>query len=614
MTKINTILQGFVDINLELDEKKATRLGEAAEDKFIQDNLVTSKSATANNLHLPISLDKLAQEVGISKSSMQFVSLQGSRVYGVNIQDSDWDITIVSNEISGYRFIEFYIDGFNYDINAYSPEEFKARLERHEMKELEILSYPKEFVLIESVKFNTEINRTQLINMVIKESDELWYRAKSKLDSKTDVYQALKTIWHSIRFLIFAEQILRYGSIEKIKAANVLRDPIVNSKQKSFDYFNNLFGELREKMKNELNSRIDGVEPRISESTDVDEEIKIQYAIANFQGFYIQKGDATPNVELRYINNNSDVYYEDETWRMFIKFGDYINQNWRTFNPPNKSQDAPTFGNNCISGYDASVRSDNFQQNSKIFFGKNPSTDEYGDLRIRIKNLGTYTSKINGYNLAVGESLTIDINKFNWNIKLPANSTLVRAGNYVDGVLYDSNSLTECVYEFVFEVDYEELGFKLRDENNYPSKNKEINIGSHRFNKTYSDKEADDPANYYNLTTEYANVWPFWENNFKWPETGPYCIKPGTPAIPDPIYPTDLEDLQNVMIDGIAFLHQTDINANIRGESKTQYIGFKFNSNGEKASDKGCSSVKIQYTEVAYAPQLQTSSIPFRVI
>lgn len=623
MTKIRTILQGFVDINLETDEKKSTMISSDKEEMIVVENINNTSfgdgiilKTSATNLKPTISLIDLSARVGVTPSSIQFATIQGSRLYGVDTNNSDWDITVISSDINGYRFVEFSYGDIDYDVNLYSPSEFQSRINRHEMKELEILYYPQEAVLLQTIEFNTQINRTQLIDMVRKESDELWNRAKFALDSAQDGYQPLKTIWHSIRFLIFAEQILRFGDIRNLSAANILREPIVNSNRVDFDYFNFNYGALREEMKSEIGRHIGESILKVSDKiqTSPSEEVKVKYAVANFQGFYVQKGGVTPNVEMRYVTRNTISEYEDDTWRMFIKFGDYIEQNWRTFNPPSTSRTAPICEENCISGYDPALRSDNFQRNSKIFFGKNPDTSSYGDLKIRIKNVGSHSAEINGFNLAVEESVTIDINKFNWSIKLPSNSRLVSAGTFVDEVLYNSNTLIECLYEFTFEVGYEEFGFKLRNFDNSVSNKKEFNLGVHRFIKTYSSEDADNSINYYNLLTEYSNVWPYWESDFKWPKTEPYCIAPGNDAIPNPVYPVDKSNLKNVVIDGIAFLHQSEIDRNSQNTSKTQYMNIGFHSDGKTAASSGCTSVNIQNTTGVYAPQLQTSSIPFLVI
>lgn len=338
-----------------------------------------------------------------------------------------------------------------------------------------------------------------------------------------------------------------------------------------------------------------------------------RYITANFQGFYIQKGKSTPNVEARYITKNTLTDTIDNTWRMFIRFGDYIVQNYETFNPPSTTIGAPICGDNCISGYNPTLPPA-FQQNNKLFFGKNPTTLEYGDLRLRIKNIGTYAAVISGVTLAVNEFITLDINAFDYNIKLPANSTLLSAGTFYNGSPLAEDSLTQCVYDFTFEVDYSELNFQLRNSDNTVSTTKEFYLGTFVFANTFLSTDASIPSNYYNLVTQYSNVWPYWETNYVFPATAPYCLTMGSVFSPDPDYPTNSTDLQDIFIDGILFLHQDYTNQGSTSLTKTQYLGFNFLPNGQKAQDSGCTSVNIQNPFVLFGPELLTVSIPFDVI
>ena len=347
--------------------------------------------------------------------------------------------------------------------------------------------------------------------------------------------------------------------------------------------------------------------------TIIDTAPSARFITANFQGFYIQKGKSTPNVEARYITRNSTTDIQDETWRMFIKFGDFISQNYETFNPPNVSIGAPVCGDNCISGYNSSLPPP-FQQDTKVFFGKNPTTLEYGDLRLKIKNIGTHAAVVNGTTLSVSDSITMDIDAFDYKIKLPANSAFLSAGTFYNGMPLLEDTLTQCVYDFTFEVDYEEFNFQLRNSDNTVSSTKEFYLGSFVFNDTFLSIDADNSSNYHNLVTQYSNVWPYWESNFVFPATAPYCLTMGTLFDPDPDYPTDTGDLQDIFVDGIMFLHQDSANQGSPSLTKTQYLGFNFLQNGQKAQNSGCTSVNIQNTSTLFGPVLLTVSIPFDVI
>lgn len=369
---------------------------------------------------------------------------------------------------------------------------------------------------------------------------------------------------------------------------------------------------LEIKLINPINANI--VDYSTAKLKIIDAAPTARYATANFQGFYIQKGKAGPNVEARYIRRNSTTEYFDNSWRMFIKFGEYIEQNSLTFNPPNTNQSAPVCGDGCISGYNPSYLP-NMQQNNKIFFGKNPVTEQYGSFRLRIKNIGTHPCNISGTTIAVNNSITVVVDKFDYSIKLPANDGLVLAGAFYQGSPVPQDTLTECNYDFTFEIDYDGLNFMLRNSDNIVSLNKEFNLGAHRFNTTYSSSDAEIPGNHYNLVTGYSNVWPYWEGNpsfFQSP--GPFCLSQGTILNTSPEYPVNMTDLQDVLVDGIMFLHQDYANQYSTNTTKTQYTSFSFLPNGQKVSNSGCTSVEIEFGGWIYSPQLLTTSIPFVVV
>jgi hypothetical protein len=393
-----------------------------------------------------------------------------------------------------------------------------------------------------------------------------------------------------------------------------LREQIVNSGQLDFGFFENKFGVLREQMKTELGRHI-GEKLKVAEKTFDIAELEYParlYTKINLQGLYVQKGNRGVNVQSRYIRRNTIGTSPDNTWDMFIKFGDYIEQDWRTFSPPSVSKISPTCGDNCITGYNPNL-SDSFQKNSKIFFGKNPDTQEYGDLRIRVKNLGSNSCIISGATIFPGESVTLVVDSFDYKILLPTNDTLLSAGTFFDGTPLNQDTLTECNYEFIFEVDYSEFDFQLRNSDNTVSTTKEFNLGAHRFNKVFESSEAEAPSNCYNLVTQYSNVWPYWESNYSWPNTGPYCMAPGTSVSPTPVYPTEQGDLQNIIIDGIMFLSQTTSNYNSTSMTKTGYMNISFLPNGQTAGSSGCTSVDIEKL-ITFGSQLQTTSIPFLVL
>lgn len=261
MTRIRTIINGFVDLNLETDENVNTKI---ISENTIQSS-VTPISINPNKasffrfrgkIELPVTIDEVLTTVGINPASVTIAHVQGSRLYGVEGQESDWDLVIVSNEINTYQFKEASIDGNDFDIHAYHPTKFQEHLDYHNMRELESIYHPANFRLTDVIEFNTTIDVNRLISTVKYESDSLWNIAKSMLDNGADPYPALKRYWHSFRFLIFAKQILDEGSITDFSEANYLYDSIVGSKRVDSAYFEATFSQTREDMKTELDTYI----------------------------------------------------------------------------------------------------------------------------------------------------------------------------------------------------------------------------------------------------------------------------------------------------------------------------------------------------------------------
>lgn len=251
MTRINTIIQGFVDLNLETDENISTNI--------VQSNLIVSnlKTNLIDKLEPPISIDKIIEIIGLNSSSVKSIHVQGSRLYGTDNLSSDWDLVIIATIQQAYQFKKFILDGIEYEIHLYSQEGFQSFLDRHDMREIEFLYHPPKSKLFDNLKINFEINNTKLIDRVKVESDYLWDKSKNELGVEGfDDYSSLKRIFHSIRFLIFAKQIIDSGEIVDFSVANYLYDPIVRSNETDFDYFETTYSSFRDQLKVNLDDNL----------------------------------------------------------------------------------------------------------------------------------------------------------------------------------------------------------------------------------------------------------------------------------------------------------------------------------------------------------------------
>lgn len=243
----------------------------------------------------------------------------------------------------------------------------------------------------------------------------------------------------------------------------------------------------------------------ISEASVVifDNSPKSLYAQINLQGIYTQIGGTNlQNVtQLRTIRDNEETSYSSSADIMLLKFGEKFRsevQNNSTITPGGNAIRTTT-----TTGFFPSTTT----IVDTIFFGKNPNTGDYGDVRLKITNKGSFPVKINGTQLNAGTgSIVLVVDKFNFSTILPANNVLIPAGAIYQGNTLPSDTLVEAVYEFEIQTDYTERSFVLKKFNNTISTNKTINLGIHTFSETYDISVVSDINKQYNLVTTYNQV------------------------------------------------------------------------------------------------------------
>lgn len=250
MARNQTILQGFVNINLETNEK-SFYIRES--EKVMAPSVNRVVSRTNRDLNPPITIEELAKKIGVNSINIENAHVQGSRLYGVSRLNSDWDLSVIVSSNIPYKFYQFSHNEVDFDVHVYNRENFDNKIKYHNMRELEFVFHPKEARLIDKFPKIASISRTFLSKQVIIESDDLWNRGRNILEKQTrDPYIAKKDFWHSIRFLIFAKQIIQNGRITDFSGANYLYDEIVLSKETNFSYFNDKISKIREDLKQEI--------------------------------------------------------------------------------------------------------------------------------------------------------------------------------------------------------------------------------------------------------------------------------------------------------------------------------------------------------------------------
>jgi len=174
---------------------------------------------------------KQSTELKILESQALNAYLIGSRVYGTSLPTSDYDFLFIL--MGGKEDIK-YIDGYN--ILTKSIDSYKDSIKEHSMLSLECCFSPNEFKLKETTKVEFALNKTKLLEATTKNSIKSFVRAKKEFESG-NVYVGQKRIFHSLRVLNFAKQIVTNNKITDYSSANHLWEEIYTNPNQFFDSY-----------------------------------------------------------------------------------------------------------------------------------------------------------------------------------------------------------------------------------------------------------------------------------------------------------------------------------------------------------------------------------------
>lgn len=173
-----------------------------------------------------------------------------SYLYGTNHSNSDRDYIIVVEDLSPY------INKFQHvkdedDFIFYSVDQWINKSKKLDVEFIECTFAPEKFIIKQQLIFPININENLRKSFSATASNS-WVKCKKKLTLDKDYapYIGRKSMWHSLRILMFAIDVLNNQRIN-YQQANDLYTDIVNS-EKNWD-------ELKEKYQslyNQLKSRL----------------------------------------------------------------------------------------------------------------------------------------------------------------------------------------------------------------------------------------------------------------------------------------------------------------------------------------------------------------------
>ncbi|MCK9417487.1 nucleotidyltransferase domain-containing protein [Candidatus Dojkabacteria bacterium] len=164
-------------------------------------------------------IDILSQN-GISESKILNIYMYGSRVYGTTSEISDYDFIVIISSSSKGNYFQI-IDG-DINITIYDLPNFIMRLNNHDIDALECLFLSDEHKIQENIAIKSNIDLAKLRHSFSKMSSNSWVKAKKKFIVKKDYnpYIGKKSLFHSMRILMFGCQIAKHGKITNYSEAN----------------------------------------------------------------------------------------------------------------------------------------------------------------------------------------------------------------------------------------------------------------------------------------------------------------------------------------------------------------------------------------------------------
>lgn len=215
--------------------------------------MVSLRILLAHMEQLPFTLEEIIKAVGIHQLKVKSVYLYGSRVYGTQTSESDYDIILIAGHLLEHEEKKMTVNGVKLNVHIITPDKFLADLVKHNIMNLECLFAPDWCRLQEKFVLPKDINIKKLIKNNLAQSYDSWRGGKMKLENY-DIYRAQKSIFHSLKMLMFANQIAEHGAITDFSAANHLKNEICECDEIEWDYYKGKYLPLKIELEEKLKS------------------------------------------------------------------------------------------------------------------------------------------------------------------------------------------------------------------------------------------------------------------------------------------------------------------------------------------------------------------------
>jgi len=183
---------------------------------------------TDNDMHIAFmneTIEKIfKEELKWHKSKIQCIYLYGSRCYGIDREDSDYDFTVVAK--ASVENVEYVFDNFN--IHVQTADYFQKRLDWNDPKVIECLLWSQQNSIVENLNFEIKIVPSKYRHAVSQISSNSWVKAGKKIE-QGDIFIGQKSLYHSLRIPMYAIQVMKHGDIIDWKCANKYWEDIIQN-------------------------------------------------------------------------------------------------------------------------------------------------------------------------------------------------------------------------------------------------------------------------------------------------------------------------------------------------------------------------------------------------
>lgn len=202
---------------------------------------------------MEITIDIICESLSLSKDDIFNVYPYGSRVYGTDTEDSDYDFVIVYKRslLPSGSFKDNAISSEDRTIQAtcYSRGGFIDAINNFQISALECIYLPDELIIQKKFPFKIQkFDERALIKNIIKTASFIWYFAKLSYKDE-DIERSKKNIFHALRILDFGIQIKQHGKILDYSKSNPLLKKINDDDEFYPKKYNDLFLNLTNLMK-----------------------------------------------------------------------------------------------------------------------------------------------------------------------------------------------------------------------------------------------------------------------------------------------------------------------------------------------------------------------------